>query len=78
MICPSVMNIEWDYNYYQPWSDNEWLVDKMLAMLDKDITTRFLSGPLAHPEPSTNSVLLSLCWSQSATLPSNNSLYDSK
>ena len=33
----SVMNIEWDYNYYQPWSDNEWLVDKMLAMLDEDI-----------------------------------------
>jgi len=32
-----VMNIEWDYNYYQPWSDNEWLVDKMLAMLDKDV-----------------------------------------
>jgi len=20
-----VMNIEWDYNYYQPWSNNEWL-----------------------------------------------------
>jgi len=35
-----VMNIEWDYNYYQPWSDNEWLIDKMLAMLDKDITIR--------------------------------------
>jgi len=34
----SVMNIEWDYNYYQPWSDNEWLVDEMLAMLDEDIT----------------------------------------
>jgi len=33
-----IMNIEWNYNYYQPWSDNEWLVDKMLAMLDKDIT----------------------------------------
>jgi len=33
-----VMNIEWDYNYYQPWSDNEWLVDKMLAMLNEDIT----------------------------------------
>jgi len=31
-------NIEWDYNYYQPWSDNEWLVDEMLALLDKDIT----------------------------------------
>jgi len=33
----SVINIEWDYNYYQPWSDNEWLVDEMLAMLDEDI-----------------------------------------
>ena len=32
-----VMNIEWNYNYYQPWSDNEWLVDEMLAMLDEDI-----------------------------------------
>jgi len=33
-----VMNIELDYNYYQPWSDNEWLVDEMLVMLDEDIT----------------------------------------
>ena len=30
------MNIEWDYGYYQPWSDNKWLVDEMLALLDKD------------------------------------------
>jgi len=28
-----IMNIEWDYNYYQPWSDNEWLVDKMLVVM---------------------------------------------
>ena len=33
-----IMNIEWDYDYYQPWSNNEWLINKMLAMLDKDIT----------------------------------------
>jgi len=33
----TVMNIEWDYNYYQPWSDNEWLVNEMLAMLDEDV-----------------------------------------
>jgi len=31
------MNIEWDYDYYQPWSDNEWLVNEMLAMLDEDV-----------------------------------------
>jgi len=33
----TVMNIKWNYNYYQPWSDNEWLVDEILAMLDKNI-----------------------------------------
>ena len=32
-----VMNIKWDYNYYQPWSDNGQLVDEMLAMLDENI-----------------------------------------
>jgi len=42
-----VMNIKWDYSYYQPWSDNEWLVDEMIAMREemlmvqnKDITTQ--------------------------------------
>jgi len=30
-----VMNIKWDYSYYQPWSDNKWLVDEMMAMRDK-------------------------------------------
>jgi len=31
----AVMNIEWDYSYYQPWSDNEWLVDEMIAMREE-------------------------------------------
>ena len=30
-----VMNIEWDYSYYQPWSNNEWLVNKMIAMQEE-------------------------------------------
>jgi len=39
LLCTMfVINIEWDYNYYQLWSDNEWLVDKMLTLLDEDIT----------------------------------------
>jgi len=36
----SVMNIEWDYSYYQPWSDNKWLVDKMLAMQEEMLRTQ--------------------------------------
>ena len=35
---PCIMNIKWDYSYYQPWSDNEQLVNEMLAMLDGNIT----------------------------------------
>ena len=35
-----VMNIEWDYSYYQPWSDNEWLVDEMMAMQEEALTAR--------------------------------------
>ena len=32
------MNIEQNYGYYQPQSDNEWLVEEILALIDKDIT----------------------------------------
>jgi len=32
-----IMNIEWDYSYYQPWSDNEWLVDEMIAMQEETL-----------------------------------------
>ena len=35
-----VMNIKWDYSYYQPWSDNEWLVDEMLAMQEEILMTQ--------------------------------------
>ena len=33
----SVMNIKWDYSYYQPWSDNEWLVDEMIAIREETL-----------------------------------------
>jgi len=32
-----VMNIKWDYSYYQPWSDNEWLVDEMIAIREETL-----------------------------------------
>ena len=34
-VPTTVMNIEWDYSYYQPWSGNEWLVDEMIAMQEE-------------------------------------------
>ena len=24
------MNMGWDYQYYQPWSDNEWLLQELM------------------------------------------------
>jgi len=24
------MNIEWNYQYYQPWSDNDWLLQELI------------------------------------------------
>jgi len=24
------MNMEWDYDYYQPWSDNKWLLQEIM------------------------------------------------
>ena len=29
------MNIKWDYSYYQPWSDNEQLVDEIIAIQEE-------------------------------------------
>ena len=37
VLCPVALT-KWDYGYYQPWSDNEWLVDEMMVLMDKNIT----------------------------------------
>jgi len=31
------MNLQWDYDHYQPWSDNKWLVEEMLVLLVKEV-----------------------------------------
>ena len=30
------MELYWDYDYYQSWTDNEWMVEKMLAIQSKE------------------------------------------
>jgi len=34
-----VMDMEWDYQYYQPWSDSEWLLQELM-----DDNTRMEKG----------------------------------
>jgi len=33
------MDLEWDYHYYQPWSNNEWLIQELMyndVTMEKD------------------------------------------
>jgi len=32
------MDLRWNYQYYQPWSDNEWLIQEL--MNDNDVIER--------------------------------------
>ena len=29
------MELHWDYNYYQPWTNNEWMVEEMIVIRDE-------------------------------------------
>ena len=29
------MELHWDYNYYQPWTDNKQMVEEMMAIRDE-------------------------------------------
>ena len=37
LVTVSIMNIEWNYNYYQLWSDNEWL---LLELIDDNFSMK--------------------------------------
>jgi len=26
------MELHWDYDYYQPWTDNKWMVEEMIVI----------------------------------------------
>ena len=44
----SVMELYWDYDYYQPWTNNEWMVNEMLAIRDEVDKDNTMDGILAH------------------------------
>jgi len=29
------MELHWDYDYYQPWTDNKWIVEEIMVIRDK-------------------------------------------
>ena len=31
----SIIELHWDYNYYQPWTDNKWIVEEIMTIRDE-------------------------------------------
>ena len=43
-----VMELHWDYDYYQPWTDNEWMVKEMIAIRDERDKDNIIDNISAH------------------------------
>jgi len=45
---PSTMELHWDYDYYQPWTDNEWIIEEMLTIQNKENKDDEIDDMSAH------------------------------
>ena len=45
-----IMELHWDYDYYQPWTDNEWIVEEIMAIKDKEDKGNAMNNILAHQD----------------------------
>ena len=43
-----VMELHWDYDYYQPWTDNEWMVKEIIAIRDERDKDNIIDNISAH------------------------------
>ena len=46
----SVMELHWDYDYYQPWTDNKWIVEEMMAVKDKEDKDDIINDVPVHQD----------------------------
>ena len=42
------MKLHWDYNYYQPQTNNKWIVEKILAIRNKEDKNDTIDNMLAY------------------------------
>jgi len=42
------MKLHWDYNYYQPWTDNKWMVEKIIVIRDERDKDNVMDDISAH------------------------------
>ena len=44
------MELYWDYNYYQLWTDNKYMIEEMMAIRDKEDKDDTMDDVLAHQD----------------------------
>ena len=44
------MELHWDYNYYQPWTDNKQMVEEMMAIRDEKDKDDAMDDVSAHQD----------------------------
>ena len=45
-----VMELHWDYDYYQSWTDNEWMVEEMMGIRDEKDKDDAMDNVSAHQD----------------------------
>jgi len=45
-----VMELHWDYDYYQSWTDNEWIVKEIMVIKDKEDKGNVMNNISAHQD----------------------------
>ena len=44
------MELHWDYDYYQSWTDNEWIVKEIMVIKDKEDKGNVMNNISAHQD----------------------------
>ena len=42
------MELYWDYDYYQPWTNNKWMVEEIMVIKDKEDKDDAMNNVSAH------------------------------
>ena len=42
------MELHWDYDYYQPWTNNKWMVEEMIAIREEGDKDNAIDNILIH------------------------------
>ena len=48
LVAECVMELHWDYDYYQLWTDNKWIVEEIIVIRDEGDKDDIIDNVSAH------------------------------